>query len=52
MKKYIVPIARNINIEAESIIALSSADVEGNGLDLSNRRNYSVSEDIWSDNAE
>ena len=48
MKKYIAPVARNINFETESIIALSNRDVEGNGDDLSNRReNYSVSDAIW-----
>lgn len=53
MKKYIAPIARNINFETESIIALSDTNEEGNGVDLSNRReNYSVSDAIWGNNWE
>lgn len=47
MKKYIAPVARNINFETESIIALSNPDVEGNGEDLSNKREHTVSEQIW-----
>lgn len=45
MKKYIAPIARNINLEMENLVAMSNADTEGNGVDLSNRR--SASELIW-----
>lgn len=48
MKEYIAPIARNINIEMESIIALSDINGEGDGTDLSNRReNTSASDAIW-----
>lgn len=47
MKKYIAPVARNINFETESIIALSNIGEEGDGLDLSNKREHTVSEQIW-----
>ena len=48
MKKYIAPIARNINVESESIIAMSTQE----GLSpfenqLSNKREHTVSEQIW-----
>lgn len=48
MKKYIAPIARNINVESESIIAMSTQE----GLSpfenqLSNKRECTVSEQIW-----
>ena len=45
MKKYIAPIARDLRIEMESIIAMSNINGEGNGQDLSNKRN--PSESIW-----
>lgn len=47
MKKYIAPIARNINIEMESIVAMSNMDKMGNNVDLSNEREHSASEVIW-----
>lgn len=47
MKKYIAPVVRNINIDTESIIALSNFTEEGYGLDLSNKRERSASEVIW-----
>lgn len=47
MKKYIAPFARNINVETESIIAMSNIDCEGNDYDLSNQRQRTASEVIW-----
>lgn len=46
MKKYIAPIAKNINVNSEHLIAASGFhDEEGDGGQFSNRR--SASETIW-----
>lgn len=47
MKKYIAPVVRNINIEMESIVAMSNMDRMGNNVDLSNKRQRTASEVIW-----
>ena len=47
MKKYIAPVVRNINIDMESIVAMSNMDRVGNNVDLSNERERSASEVIW-----
>lgn len=46
MKKYIAPIARNINIESEAIIAMSTTEGYADSPEkFSNRR--SASDKIW-----
>lgn len=48
MKKYIAPIARNINIETESIIAMSTQEgLSSFENQLSNKRQRSASDVIW-----
>lgn len=51
MKKYIAPEVKNINLYTEETMLLDTSNVEGNGADLSNRReafdNPSASESIW-----
>ena len=48
MKKYIAPIARNINIESEAIIAMSTTEGYADSLEkFSNKRQRTASEVIW-----
>lgn len=49
MKKYIAPEVKNINLYTEETMLLDTSNVEGNGADLSNRREdfSSASESIW-----
>lgn len=49
MKKYIAPAVRILDLDMESVVALSETSGSGDGVDLSNRREdfSSASESIW-----